>query len=55
MVVNMGGIGFWRIRTQASRPERHLLYLHGGAYIDAQRTHVWAPECRLAPEHPCRT
>ncbi|WFU41767.1 alpha/beta hydrolase [Bradyrhizobium sp. CB82] len=67
IVVDTGRIKFCRIRTQASRPERHLLYLHGGAYIsgapiyyrhftwriaDALKTHVWTLEYRLAPEHP---
>ena len=51
----------------ASRPDRHVLYLHGGAYIsgapvnyrhftwrvaDAVGASVWMLVYRLAPEHP---
>ncbi|WP_024511252.1 alpha/beta hydrolase [Bradyrhizobium sp. ARR65] len=57
----------YRIETDRSHGARHLLYLHGGAYIsgapahyrhftwriaDAFKACVWALEYRLAPEHP---
>lgn len=62
-----GRLTFHRVTTPSSRPERHVLYLHGGGYIsgapayyrhftwriaDAVRACVWAMEYRLAPEHP---
>jgi acetyl esterase/lipase len=65
--VRAGRLTFHRITTPASRPERNLLYLHGGGYIsggpayyrhftwrlaNAVRACVWALEYRLAPEHP---
>jgi monoterpene epsilon-lactone hydrolase len=65
--VKVGRLTFQRINTPASRPERNVLYLHGGAYVsgapahyrhftwriaDAVRACVWALEYRLAPEHP---
>jgi acetyl esterase/lipase len=66
-VVEVAGLRFHRITTPASRHGRHALYLHGGGYVsgapgyyrhftwrlaDAAKAHVWAPEYRLAPEHP---
>lgn len=66
-VVEAGRVRLHRIATPASRPERHVLYLHGGAYISGApahyrhftwrianeaKAHVWALEYRLAPEHP---
>ena len=30
--INVGGISADRVITPASRPNRHVLYLHGGAY-----------------------
>src|SRR5437763_683102 len=65
--VNAGRLTFHRVTTEASRAERHVLYLHGGAYVsgapayyrhftwriaDAVKGSVWALEYRLAPEHP---
>lgn len=65
--VRAGRLTFHRIITPASRPERNVLYLHGGGYIsggpayyrhftwriaNAVRACVWALEYRLAPEHP---
>lgn len=65
--VRAGRLTFHRITTPASRPERNVLYLHGGGYIsgapayyrhftwriaNAVRACVWALEYRLAPEHP---
>ncbi|MGH6680930.1 MAG: alpha/beta hydrolase [Bradyrhizobium sp.] len=62
-----GGLTFHRVRTDASRPERNVLYLHGGGYMsgspayyrhftwriaDAVQGSIWAVEYRLAPEHP---
>jgi monoterpene epsilon-lactone hydrolase len=66
-VIEAGRLRFHRITTLLSRPNRHLIYLHGGAYVsgapiyyrhftwriaNAARAHVWALEYRLAPEHP---
>jgi acetyl esterase/lipase len=65
--VRAGRLTFHRVTTEASRPERNVLYLHGGAYVsgapsyyrhfiwriaDACKACVWALEYRLAPEHP---
>src|SRR5438034_2409992 len=65
--VAAGRLTFQRVTTPISRPERNMLYLHGGAYIsgaavyyrhflwriaDAAEACVWALEYRLAPEHP---
>jgi epsilon-lactone hydrolase len=62
-----GRVTLHRVTTSASRPERNVLYLHGGAYVsgapvyyrhflwriaDALQARVWALEYRLAPEHP---
>jgi epsilon-lactone hydrolase len=61
------GRPLWRIVTPASRPDRHVLYLHGGGYISGAPSHyrhftwrianatqacVWVLGYRLAPEHP---
>jgi acetyl esterase/lipase len=62
-----GGVAAERIATPASRPHRHVLYLHGGSYLvgwpGLYRDLTWriATLCRasvlciayrLAPEHP---
>jgi acetyl esterase/lipase len=65
--VDAGGVPGEIVTTRASRPDRHLLYLHGGAYMfgsprlyrhftwrmaDAARARVLFADYRLAPEHP---
>ena len=65
--VDAGGKPAVRVTTPLSRPDHHILYLHGGAYIygspllyrdlswriaDAARAVVWMLDYRLAPEHP---
>ena len=65
--VNAGGVPGDLITTPRSRPDRNLLYLHGGAYAfgsprlyrhftwrmaDAARARVLIIDYRLAPEHP---
>ena len=65
--VRDGRLTFHQVTTPASRPERNVLYLHGGAYVsgapayyrhfiwriaEAVGASVWALEYRLAPEHP---
>jgi monoterpene epsilon-lactone hydrolase len=62
-----GGLIFQRVIMPASRPERAVLYLHGGGYVsggpchyrhftwriaDALSATVWVLAYRLAPEHP---
>ena len=66
-VIEGGRLRFHQITTPASRPNRHVLYLHGGGYVsgapiyyrhftwriaNAAKAHVWALEYRLAPENP---
>lgn len=61
------GLHFSCVSMPASLRERHVLYLHGGAYIsgspryyrhftwriaETTRARVWALAYRLAPEHP---
>jgi acetyl esterase/lipase len=65
--VKAGRLNFLRVATDASRSERHVLYLHGGGYMagspaiyrhfswriaDVFRANVWMLDYRLAPEHP---
>ncbi len=65
--VSAGRLTFHRVTTPASRPGRHVLYLHGGGYVSGAPAHyrhftwrianavgacVWILEYRLAPEHP---
>lgn len=65
--VRAGSLTFHRVTTPASRPERNVLYLHGGGYVSGAPAHyrhfiwrianavgacVWVLEYRLAPEHP---
>src|SRR4051794_12186137 len=63
----MGGVPAIRVTTPLSRPDRHILYLHGGAYVCGRPVHyrdfIWriaeaaaatvhVLEYRLGPEHP---
>jgi len=65
--VDAGGVPAALITTPASRPDRHVLYLHGGAYIfgspplyrdmtwriaNQTRACILCLDYRLAPEHP---
>jgi epsilon-lactone hydrolase len=65
--IDAGGRPAVRVTTPLSRPDHHILYLHGGAYIygspllyrdlswricDAAQAVVWMLDYRLAPEHP---
>ncbi|MBV8922012.1 alpha/beta hydrolase [Bradyrhizobium sp.] len=62
-----GAIRVQRVATDKSRADRHVLYLHGGAYMagspahyrhfswriaDALHANIWMLAYRLAPEHP---
>ncbi|NOJ49011.1 alpha/beta hydrolase [Bradyrhizobium archetypum] len=64
--VEAGRLAFHQVTTEASQPDRNVLYLHGGGYVsgspvyyrhflwriaDALRARVWALRYRLAPEH----
>ena len=63
----LGGVPALRVAMPASRPDRHILYLHGGGYVSgspelyrhllwrfaaAAAARVAAIAYRLAPEHP---
>jgi acetyl esterase/lipase len=65
--VNAGGVAAERVSTPAARPDRHALYLHGGAYricgprhyrhvgwrfATAMQARLLVIDYRLAPEHP---
>jgi acetyl esterase/lipase len=67
ITINAGGVSADRVITPASRPNRHVLYLHGGAYrlgapstyrhftwriASAAQARVMVIDYRLAPEHP---
>ena len=67
ITINAGGVSAHRVITPASRPNRHVLYLHGGAYrlgapstyrhftwriASAAQARVLVIDYRLAPEHP---
>ena len=66
-VLEVAGMSTLRARPREAEPERTILYLHGGGYcFGSWRTHqalvtplavasqatVYAPNYRLAPEHP---
>jgi epsilon-lactone hydrolase len=67
IAIDAGGVPADRISTPVSLPHRHVLYLHGGAYVlgspaiyrdftwriaRAARARLLCIDYRLAPEHP---
>jgi epsilon-lactone hydrolase len=67
VATTIGGVTADRIATPAPRPDRHILYLHGGSYLvgfpalyrdltwrlaTLARARVTCIDYRLAPEHP---
>lgn len=63
----LGGVPCDYLELPASRPDRVVLYLHGGGFVfhtpniyaaflgrlcDRVRASAWLPDYRLAPEHP---
>ena len=67
ITINVGGVSADQVTTPASRPNRHVLYLHGGGYrlgapstyrhltwriASAAQAQVLVIDYRLAPENP---
>lgn len=67
LTMNIGQLVVHRVTMPESQNDRHVLYLHGGAYVsgsprhyrhftwrlaDALKASIWLLGYRLAPEHP---